>query len=113
MGCSLVSSFWLLISVVSAAENSMSYYLATIIELFMLYQDKIMGDVLMEEKNIKLDMRLAFNEKMVEDLNSVIIRQQNQIDELINDVAILKKEFKQIIQGLPEENEDEQVPPHY
>lgn len=67
----------------------------------------------MDEKIIALETRLAFQEKMIDDLNSVVIRQQDQLDELVEKVEVLAKEFKQIVRELPQDKDKEEAPPHY
>ena len=68
----------------------------------------------MEQRIIELETRLTFQEKMVEDLNSVIVRQQDQIDELAETIKVLKRELKRIIWEKPETAKvEESIPPHY
>ena len=68
----------------------------------------------MEQRVIELETRLSFQEKMVEDLNSVIVRQQDQIDELTDTIKLLKNELKRIAWEIPEKTKaEESLPPHY
>lgn len=68
----------------------------------------------MEQRIIELETRLTFQEKMVEDLNAVIVLQQDQIDELTETIKVLKNELKQMIWEKPEAvKAEEPLPPHY
>ena len=68
----------------------------------------------MEQRIIELETRLTFQEKMVEELNSIVIRQQDQIDKLKETVKVINNELKRIAWELPEKTEKEEpLPPHY
>ena len=68
----------------------------------------------MEKRIIELETRLAFQEKMVEDLNSVIVCQQDQIDDLTETIKVLKSELKRLVWEKSEKNKvEDPMPPHY
>ncbi len=46
---------------------------------------------------IELETRLAFQDHTVEELDGVIISQQQQLDLLAADLALVKKQLKQLI----------------
>lgn len=51
---------------------------------------------------IELETRLAFQDHTIEELDGVIISQQQQLDRLDADLALLKKQLKQLA-GAPED----------
>lgn len=59
----------------------------------------------MEDRLIEVETRLAFQEKAVEELNEVIIRQQAEIDRLEEELALLTTRLRALLAGpdaLPE-----------
>lgn len=62
-----------------------------------------------EERIITLETRIAFQEKIIDDLNSVLTEQQGSITVLIEQVALLKQ---QIGTGIADKGGDTK-PPHY
>ncbi len=53
----------------------------------------------MEDRLIEVETRLAFQEKAVEELNEVIIRQQAEIDRLEEELALLTTRLRALLAG--------------
>ncbi len=53
----------------------------------------------MTTRIIDLETRLAFQDHTVEELDGVIISQQQQLDRLEADLALVKKQLKQLVGG--------------
>ena len=63
----------------------------------------------LEERIITLETRVAFQEKMIDDLNGVLTEQHGSITVLVEQVALLKQ---QIGTGIADKGGDTK-PPHY
>jgi SlyX protein len=65
-----------------------------------------------EQRLTELEIKASFNEDLVEQLNQMVFRQQQQIDALVREVSQLR-------QQLPEpgasgaRNPRDELPPHY
>jgi SlyX protein len=65
-----------------------------------------------EDRFERLETRVLYQDRTIEDLNTVVTRQQNQIDALTSDIERLRA----IIQNPPQDSIDtseEPPPPHY
>ena len=65
-----------------------------------------------EDRFERLETRVLYQDRTIEDLNTVVTRQQNQIDVLTSDIERLRA----IIQNPPQDSIDtseEPPPPHY
>jgi SlyX protein len=70
-----------------------------------------MTDEPLEQRLIDLEVKASFAEDLVEDLNRLVARQQDQIDWLLREVAALRQQSPGdagTLQGLRDE-----LPPHY
>jgi SlyX protein len=65
-----------------------------------------------EQRFVDIEIKLLHQEQMLEDLSSVIFRQQQQIDQLEQQVKTLKDQVKSAKDGLEVGPADEK-PPHY
>ena len=59
-----------------------------------------------------LEIKASFNEDLLDQLNQVIIRQQQQIDALVRDVAQLRQQIPDAGSGAFSRAGDD-LPPHY
>jgi SlyX protein len=59
-----------------------------------------------------LEAKAAYQERTIEELNEVVIKQQQQIDQLIEDVRRLQMAGSGAA-GVPVDSSDESPPPHY
>lgn len=65
-----------------------------------------------EERFQVLETKIVYQEQMVEDLNGVVIRQQDQVDWLCEQIRKLEELLKEQAQNTSDEGE-EPPPPHY
>jgi len=65
-----------------------------------------------EQRLTDLEIKASFTEDMVDQLNQVIVRQQQQIDLLIREMAQLRQPIPNGNAGAPGRLRDE-LPPHY
>lgn len=69
-----------------------------------------MTDNKLEERLIEIEMALANQEKMLDDLNDVVISQGKIIDNLVKQTKLIKDSLPQ---DLVKPLEEETPPPHY
>lgn len=69
----------------------------------------------MEEKLIELETKFSYQEDLLSDLNSIVARQQRQLDELISELSGIKEQLQDSLQRGPSGGQVEQIekPPHY
>lgn len=65
-----------------------------------------------EQRLTNLEVKASFTEDLVDRLDQVIIRQQQQIDALISEVLALRNQARQAETGQVRTLRDE-LPPHY
>ena len=61
---------------------------------------------------VKLETKLSFQEDLLDELNSIIIRQQKEIDSLKHELLLLQKKIT-IINVSTENVDIDERPPHY
>lgn len=67
-----------------------------------------------EKRLIDLEIKIAHQDQVIEELHQVIYNQQKQIDLIENKVTVLiKKLQEQMENGTPEIGPGDQKPPHY
>lgn len=67
----------------------------------------------MEERIAELEIKIAFNEKAIADLNDVVTAQNNEISKLRKDLQVLKERFSAAISSNIAGESEETPPPHY
>jgi SlyX protein len=67
----------------------------------------------MEERLIELETRMAFQDNTLQTLNSVILRQQKEIDILRHEIDVLKTQIRALAPSLVASSTEETPPPHY
>jgi SlyX protein len=67
----------------------------------------------MEERLAELEVRLAFQERTIQELNDVVTRQARELERLGREVAGLRHQLAQLAPPLVGRREDEPPPPHY
>jgi SlyX protein len=67
----------------------------------------------MKERLDELEVRAAFQEQTIQELNDVITRQQQEIDRLVKDMEMVKSRLKGLAPSLVIPQEEEKPPPHY
>ncbi|MBK5206024.1 MAG: SlyX family protein [Polaromonas sp.] len=65
-----------------------------------------------EQRLTDLEIKASFTEDMMEQLNQVIVRQQQQLDLLIREIGQLRQQSPEPEVGLLNRLRDE-LPPHY
>ena len=67
----------------------------------------------MNERLTELEVRLAFQEKTIQDLNEVVTDQQRRIDRLAQELEAMKSRLAALAPSMVIPQEDEKPPPHY
>ena len=67
----------------------------------------------MSERLTELEVRVAFQEKTLQDLNEVVTRQQQEIDRLTKEMEAVKSQLSGLAPSMVIPQEDEEPPPHY
>jgi SlyX protein len=65
-----------------------------------------------EQRLTELEIKASFSEDLLDQLNQIIVRQQEQIDQLIREVAHLRQSSTDGGLGAPRNLRDD-LPPHY
>ena len=66
-----------------------------------------------EERFEKLEVRLAYQDQLLSELNDVVTRQQGMITELERRYELLVERFRALRDERTGADEDFEVPPHY
>lgn len=61
---------------------------------------------------VKIETKLSYQEDLLDQLNSIIIRQQKEIDSLKRELLLLQQKITTINESTENNNMDER-PPHY
>jgi SlyX protein len=67
----------------------------------------------MNERLTELEVRVAFQEKTIQDLNEVVTDQQRRIDRLTQELEAVKSRLAASAPSMVIPQEDEKPPPHY
>lgn len=67
----------------------------------------------MEQRLIDLEMRLAFQEDSLQQLNDVVVGLRDEIERLTRRLQLSEERLRAIEPGLIARPEDEPPPPHY
>ena len=76
------------------------------------YQNPAMTDDPIERRLTDLEVKASFAEDLVDHLNRLVARQQDQIDWLLREVAVLRQQTPTADAGAMRDPRDE-LPPHY
>jgi SlyX protein len=60
-----------------------------------------------------LEIKVSFTEDLLDKLDQVIIRQQEQIDALVREVVLLRQQQPSADMGAQPRNLRDELPPHY
>lgn len=60
-----------------------------------------------------IEIHLMHQEKAIEELNEVVIRQQRQIDDLTADITLMREQLQGLTPSTVREPAEEEPPPHY
>lgn len=67
----------------------------------------------MNERLVELEVRVAFQDQTIQELNEVVARQQTQIDRLAQELKTMKTLLSSLAPSLVIPPEEEKPPPHY
>ena len=67
----------------------------------------------MNERLTELEVRVAFQDQTIQDLNEVVTRQQREIDRLVKELEAVKSLLAGLSPSMVIPPEDEKPPPHY
>jgi SlyX protein len=67
----------------------------------------------MNERLTELEVRVAFQDQTIQDLNEVVTRQQREIDRLVKELESVKSLLAGLAPSMVIPPEDEKPPPHY
>ena len=62
---------------------------------------------------IEVETKLAYQENLLEELNNVVCRQQNQIDDLYVKLRSLQERANELVAGTSSGETEAEIPPHY
>ena len=65
-----------------------------------------------EQRFVELEIKVAYQEDLVQDLNQIVVKQQRQIDRLEATCKMLHDRIKSL-QDREQESDVDQTPPHY
>ena len=65
-----------------------------------------------EQRLTDLEIKASFSEDLLDQLNQVIVRQQQQVDALLREVSQLRRSLMETPAGAPG-NALQDLPPHY
>lgn len=66
----------------------------------------------MDARITELEIKISYAEDMIDELNRVVFRQQQQIDLLLGQIKSLREQVQYAAPGEPRSLRDE-LPPHY
>jgi len=66
----------------------------------------------MDSRITELEIKISYAEDMIDELNRVVFRQQQQIDLLLGQIKSLREQVQNAAPGEPRSLRDE-LPPHY
>ena len=68
---------------------------------------------LIDQRLTDLEIKASFSEDMVDSLNAVIVRQQQQIDALLQELSAMRSRLPEEGSGGAPRNLRDELPPHY
>jgi SlyX protein len=72
-----------------------------------------MGDPELSARIEALEVRVAYQDRTIEDLNSAVTAQWQQIDDLAKQVARMAERLRHVEENAPSSGGPEPPPPHY
>jgi SlyX protein len=67
----------------------------------------------MQDRVAELEVRVAFQDKTIQELNEVVTRQQREIDRLVRELETLKVQVRALAPSPVVSRDEETPPPHY
>ena len=81
--------------------------------MFGVEQRKGLSSMPTKDSLIELETKLAYQENLLEELNKVVCRQQNQIDDLHVKLRSLQERANELAAGASSGETEAEIPPHY
>ncbi len=72
-----------------------------------------MSEDKLESRITELETKMSFQEDLLQELNTHVISQQEQIDKLNALCNLLREQYKEIVSSLPDVSSGDEIPPHY
>jgi len=72
-----------------------------------------MTDEQLEKRLTELEIKASFADDLVDDLNRLVAKQQDQIDRLMRELAALRQQGPDGDAGAAPRNLRDELPPHY
>ena len=72
-----------------------------------------MSEVEMSARIEALEVRIAYQDRTIEDLNSAVTAQWKQLDDLTKQVTRMADRLRNVEENAPSSGEPEPPPPHY
>jgi SlyX protein len=66
----------------------------------------------MDKRMAELEVKLSFCEDLLEELNRTVYRQQQQIEQILKELQVLRDQVRASLPADPRDPADE-IPPHY
>ncbi len=66
----------------------------------------------MDKRMAELEVKLSFCEDLLEELNRTVCRQQQQIEQILKELQVLRDQVRASLPADPRDPADE-IPPHY
>lgn len=66
-----------------------------------------------EKQLIELETKLTYQEDLIQELNTIVTKQQAQLDRLTDTCKSLDNRLKDVMQSLPDNQNINETPPHY
>jgi SlyX protein len=66
-----------------------------------------------EERLIELEIRSTHQERIIEELNEIVCRQEQAIERLERDLSLLREQVQQLQPSMNATIDEEEPPPHY
>jgi SlyX protein len=66
----------------------------------------------LESRITELEIKISYAEDLVDELNRTVFRQQRQIDQLLDEVRVLRQQVQAVAPSEARSLRDE-IPPHY
>jgi SlyX protein len=70
-------------------------------------------DAALEQRLIDLESRVAYHERMAEEMSQVLYQQGQTIDRLTAQMRRMRDQLAEVESGLPRSPQDDRPPPHY
>ncbi len=71
------------------------------------------GCVMSDERIAELEIKLSFQDELLDVLNQTVIRQQQQIEQLQTQMRLLLQQVRTLSSPVQEGTPEEEIPPHY